>query len=381
MKLSAPFRVRVEKDVIVRIYRLLKGKGRLNVLKNQEVTPADIIGSSEFYTGFRTINLAKSLSVDPKEMERYLKRSLGERIYQGELLAYKSGGWFGGKKIIISPADGILDFLNLKTGEVRMKFLPKKVDLPSGVYGVVEAVNEERGLVIIRTQVSIIQGMFGSGRTRDGILRLISRREDLVTRAFISASLNEQILVGGSLIFKDAITAAISAGVNGLITGGINAKDYKSMAGGRLVFPKKLENDSGISLVVCEGFGSVPIGVDIYEILKQYNGRFVSVDGNNNIIRLPSFEGSSLIKVRNSHLPPLENKFIEGTTQMVDLKKGLKVRIIGNSYLGEQGKIISIDQTETLLPSGIKTFLVTVETQRRKIKVPVANLEVIDYSL
>ena len=65
----------------------------------------------------------------------------------------------------------------------------------------------------------------------------------------------------------------------------------------------------------------------------------------------------------------------------LELKVGVRVRIIGNAFAGEQGQIVGIDGTETLLPSGIRTFLATVETKRRKISLPVANFEVIDYSL
>jgi len=55
------------------------------------------------------------------------------------------------------------------------------------------------------------------------------------------------------------------------------------------------------------------------------------------------------------------------------------VRIIGNSYLGEQGKVIALDQSLTLMLSNISSILATIETKRRKIKVPVVNLEIIDY--
>lgn len=380
MKFSAPLRMRVEKDVIVRIHRSLKGKGSINAAKNQDVTPSDIIGTAHISSGFRIINLAQILQVAPSEIEKYMKRSIGQRIYKDELLAYRSGWLLGGKKIVISPTDGILDFLNPKTGELRITFLPKKADLPAGVYGIVEFVDQDRGQVVIRTQASIVHGMFGSGRVRDGTLHIISRRDELIGKSFISPHLSEQILAGGSLVFKDAIAAAISAGVSGLITGGINAKDYKGMAGGKLIFPKKMENDIGISIVVCEGFGSIPIGWDIDEILRKYDSKFVSIDGNTGEIYLPSFEASSMTRVRNTKLPPIQNgliNFNEYSSQIVDLKVGSNVRIIGNSYTGSIGKIIALDQTETVLPSGIKTFMATVDTRHKKIQVPVANTEVI----
>lgn len=373
-------RPRVEKDLIVRIRRSLKGKGTINVSKGQEVTPADIIGSCHISSGFRTLNLAALLSVTPKEVTKYLVRSMGQKIYKGELLAKKGGTLFAGEKIVTSPTDGILDFLNSETGDLRLTFLSKKLELPAGVYGIVESVDPARGRVIIRTQASIVYGMFGTGRVRDGIMRIIGKRDELIIRSLISDKLTEQIIVGGSLVFKDAISAAISAGASGIITGGINAKDYKAMAGGRLVFPKKLENDIGISLIICEGFGSIPIGLDIADVLRGYDGKFVAIDGNSGVISLPSFASSSLIRVRKSALAPIQDDRLydeKGANRLLDLSEGCKVRVIGASFIGEQGTLKAIDQTETLLPSGIKTFMVTIETRARKIKVPVANCEVI----
>lgn len=379
MNLVAPTRVRIQKDVIVRLHRSLKGTGVLNVSQGQEVSPSEIIGTAQVSPGFRTINLADLLKVAPKDVEKYMKRAVGQRIYKGELLAYKEG-FLTGKRFVTSPADGVLDFLNPKSGELRMKFLPKKQDLPAGVYGIVELVDNLKGQVIIRTQVTIVHGVFGSGRTRDGILHLSGRKDQIIDKAFISPKYEGQILIGGSLVFKDAITAGISAGLSGIITGGINAKDYRGMAGGRLVFPKKLENDIGLSIIVCEGFGSIPIAEDIYSILTKYDGKYVSVDGNRAVLYLPSFSSSSLSRVKATKLPPLQDgeltTYDEQDADLVELRPGLRVRIIGNSFSGEQGRIINLDRVETAVPSGLKVSMTTVETLRRKIKVPVANLEI-----
>lgn len=386
MNLFTPMRMRVKKDVVVRIHRRLKGKGLLNISEGQEVIPSDIIGTSQVSSGFRILKLAEQLSVAPAEVEKYLKRSLGQRIYQGELLAERSSGLFGGKKIITAPTDGVLDFLNSKTGEVRMTFLPKKEDLPASVYGIVENVDKEKGQVIIKTQANLVYGIFGSGKIRDGILQIIGKRDELVEKSLISQKLDGQIIVGGSLVLRDAISAAISAGVAGIITGGINAKDYQAMAGSRLIFPKKLDTDMGISIVVCEGFGSAPIGEDIYEILKKFEGKFVSIDGNANVIYLPIFESKIIDKVKKTHLPPIQDQalisysFNKVDEQIAQLKVGFIVRVTGNSYVGEQGQIVGLDKTETIIPSGVKTHLATIATKRRKIQVPVANIEVIDYS-
>lgn len=380
MKHLAPARARVEKDVITRVARVLVGKGVLNVSVGQQVTPPEIIGMATISAGFRTLDLSTLLSVSPQEVEKLLVKKIGQRIYKGELLAFKKGWLIGGKKVLTSPTDGVLDFLNNKTGELKIAFLPKKVNLPAGVYGIVEVVDKERGQVIIRTQVTRIYGMFGSGRSRDGILHILGKKDGLISKSAIQTEYDDCVLVGGSLFFKDAISACISAGVNGIITGGIDAKDYKGMAGGRLVFPKKLDNDIGTSIVVCEGFGSVPIGTDIFEILSGYEGKFVFIDGNKASISLSSPLSSSLVKIKNTKLPELQNNdLILDVGQIkgdLELKSGLKVRVVGNSYLGEQGKLVAVNDSLTLLPSGARDYLATVETARRKIQVPVANLEI-----
>lgn len=380
MTQSIKGRIRIEKDIIARIKRTLKGTGKLNVSVGMEVSPDEIIGVANVSSGFRKINLSELLSVPPADVQKYLVKSLGERIYRGELLAFKKGTFFGGKKLITSPTDGVLDFLNPKSGELKMTFLPKRAELPAGVFGIVEAADEARGLVIIKTRVTRIHGMFGSGRLRDGILHTLSKRDDLINKSIITAQFDENILVGGSLIFKDALSSAISLGVNGIITGGINAKDYKAMAGGRLTFPKKIDNDIGVSIIVSEGFGSIPIGEDIFEVLSAYEGKFVSIDGNRAILDLPSFESKSLEYVRKVQLPPLETgqDFKEnGEETLIELREGIKARVVGNSFLGEEGIVVFIDKSTTLLPSGIKAVLATIETKRRKIQIPVANIEAI----
>lgn len=361
-------RMRIQKDMIVKVNRVLMGKGKFSVSVGQELEPHEIIGKGEFSGGFTTLNLSNALGVSPSEIVRYLKSKVGLRIYKGELLAYRSSSLFRKERFVTCPIDGILDFINNQTGEIRITRLPQKIDLPAGVYGVVENVDHAHGQVSIRTQVSRVFGVCGSGRVRDGILHILTRR--------ISPKLDGTILVSRSLISKEGIMAAISNSVNGIITGGINASDYKSVAGGRLVFPKKIENDIGVSIVVCEGFGSEALGEDIYELLSKYEDKFVQIDGNKALINLPSFESSCMIKIRKTKVPPSEVVPF-GETQVVELSLGQTVRVVGLSYSAEQGKIIAIDRSLTLLPSGIRAYLATIETRRRKIKVPINNIEVI----
>ena len=376
----APKRLRFEKDVIARVHRSLRGKGQLNVEVGQEVAPEDIIGTGLVSGGFRVLNLAQSLSIAPSQVKKYLRREVGQKIYKGELLAQINEGFLRRQKIVTSPSDGILEFINDKTGEIRLTLLPQRQDLPAAVYGVVEKVDKLRSGVVIRTQVSRVYGTFGVGSSRDGTLTFLGKRDELVGALQISSKNSDQSLVGGSLIYKEAIATAISNDVRGIITGGINAKDYRGMAGGRLKFPRKLDNDIGVSILVCEGFGTMPIGEDIYEILLTYNERFVFLEGNHAIMTLPSHESSSMTRVKNTQLPELPPDSalrLDKELEEAEIRIGSSVRIVGSGFGAEQGKVVAADKLETLLPSGILALLLTVETKRRKLRIPVMNVELI----
>lgn len=378
MSLLAKKRLRIEKGVVTRIIRSIGGKGTLNIKVGQEVTPSDIIGSFEMSSGFRILNLANILSINPQDVKKYLKRQIGQKIYKGELLAFKKKGLIEDEKIVTAPTDGIVDFINPLSGELRITFLPRKQELPAALFGVVEQIDENREQVVIRTEVSRVYGLFGTSKIREGILHFLGKRDDLISASKISSKYSDSILVGGSMLYKDAVSEAISSEVRGIITGGIAAKDYKTMAGGRIIFPKTLENDIGISIIICEGFGSQAMGEDIYNFLSDYDGKFVIIDGNKAIVNLPSYSSSSMSLVRTTHLPPISDIRYSQNESVVDIKLGQRVRVIGTSFLGEQGKIYAIDKSKTTLPSGIQTFLLTIETKRRKIQIPSNNVEVIE---
>lgn len=370
-------RLRIEPNVITRITQTLKGQGKFNVSVGQEVTPEEIIGVSESSIGFRMVNLSSMLGVPPKDVKKYLQKGVGQRIYKGELLAFKKGGLLSPHKTIVAPTDGILEEINEVNGNVRMRLLPHRIELPAAVFGIVENIDPIKGQVIIKTQVTRIYGVFGSGRQRGGILHIIGSSGDIVGRDKITLYEADKVLMCGSFIQMDALKAAVEVGASGIITGGIGAREYKSIAGGKLNFSESNPTDVGISFVVSEGFGTIPIGQDIYDLLKVFNDKFVMLDGNNASISLPSFDSSCMIRIRKTSLPPLVAALVQPVSEVevVNLELGQKVRIVGNPYMGLQGVVVGVNKTSTLLPSGISTYLVTIETHSKKVQIPFTNIE------
>lgn len=375
--LYANRRVRVVRNKPIHIRRTLPGNGSLRVSKNQEVSPEDIIGFSSVNAGFAAVNISRELGVSPQEGAQYLQRAIGKTIFKGELLAFKKG--LLSKKIITSPTDGLIERYDPKSGELIIKFISKETPLTSGVYGIVDSVDTLNNEVLIKTLAVQIFGIVGSGKERSGILTIISGRGGLADPKLINKSLSKQIVVSGSLIYGPTLRKAAALGVAGIVCGGYNVADYQSIAG-TLVPINKLGTDVGLSIIATEGFGSIPIGTDIFDIIRAYEGKFVFANGNIGQVLLPSQNQDSILTLRKISLPVLPLSKIgalKPDLELVQLKNGLKVRIIWPPYMGEQGKIIKIDASPTMLESGISTYMLTVELPNSKIKVPYPNVEVI----
>jgi len=377
LNLFANKRFRIVPENITLIQRSLAGNGEILVKAGQEVNPQEIIGRSIVSAGFRKINLSQLLSVSPGEVKKHLQRVPGKAIYKGELLAYRGSGLFSGKKIVQSPTDGIIELLDENTGILKLKILPQKVDLPAAVYGIIERVDHVKKEITIKTQVTQIYGILGSGRPREGYLKVLGGMGDLISKNDISPDLNDKIIVGGGLIYDEGLKEAVINGVNGIITGGINAPDFKGMSGGKIKYAHS-ESEVGIGVLVTEGFGTIPIGNDIFGLLKEFDNKFVILEGNRGRVNLPSTREDSIISIRKVYKFPSNDSVSVVTEEVLD--PGKFVRIIGSPNMGEQGKIISIDKIATTLPSGVVTYMITISTNTRKIRIPYNNVEIINSS-
>jgi hypothetical protein len=371
--LMANARPRIIANSCIIIKRSLIGRGELNVTRGTEVAPHNILGKSSMSRGYSSVHLSKQLGVAPGEIQKYLQKGLGATIFKGELLATKSG--LLGKKNILSPTDGVIDQIDLQSGEIRLKFLAKQVPLTAGVFGIVEQVNQEEGSIMIKTMATIVFGVLGFGYQRSGILEIVGNQTDPVRSSQITPNMSQHVLVTGALVFQEAIKKATTLEVPAVISGGFNLADYQAMVGS-LDTSQQLEKDVGITVLSTEGFGPIPMGSDIFNFLRSYDGKFVFINGNKRRIILPSDSQDSILSLRKIILPQ-NAELTEPEITLGELTIGSKVRIIWPPLMGEQGIVRGLDATPSKLESGLSTYLVTVETGSRKIKVPFPNLELI----
>lgn len=376
--LYADIRFRIRKDEIIHVKRSLpNGKGAVKVSVGQEVTPDQILGEGKTSVGFMTVDLAQQLKVSSDNALSYLKREMGQNIFQGEILAAKEDLFGFRKKMVFSPADGVIDYYDREHGRLRIKFLPKNLKLASGVYGVVDKVDDKTGTVWIRTMASIVYGVVGSGMEREGTLKVLGSSEMLMGSRQIVEEDRKHIVVGGGMAFLDALQKAVDLGVSGVIAGGINARDFRAMSGGSWNISHGQWSDVGLTLMATEGFGSTAIGSDIFPLLQDHQGEYVILDGNRAKLTLPTRQEDSMMYIRKARLPVDITPETPLVANQGELKVGVRVRVLSAPYLGSQGVIDSIDRSPTRLPSGITTFVVTVATASRKLRIPYQNLEIV----
>lgn len=371
-------RPRVSHNVILHVRRTLTGSSvKILVEVGQEVKPADIIAEGQTSGGFRSLPLAEELKVEAKEVPLYLRRQTGQMIYKGELLAFREGFLGFRKKEIISPVDGVLEYFDQDQGNLRIKLLPQRKQLASGVYGVVDRVSRSLGIVVIRTMADLIFGLCGSGQERGGMIRVAGLGSSLVSARQVGSDFAGQIIVGGSLVTKDALEKAIELRAGGFITGGINAGDYRKISGGKDALSRARWADIGLSVLVTEGFGSAVLGDDIQQVLKRHEGQFALINGNQARVVLPSANADSMIYIRKTNLLETALAGCAPAVAVTELKVGMTARVVSAPFFGHQGIVRSIDRAQTKLPSGVVTYMVIVDTPLRKMRVPYLNIEAI----
>ncbi len=372
--LKSNFRQRIIPNKCIHVKRSLVGKGKVFVNVNEEILAHEIIGKSMLSEGFAIINIARKLGIVPQEGLKYLKRSVGENIYKGELLAFKKG--LLGKKFITSPTDGLVENYDPKKGELRIQFLPKEIPLTAGVAGIVDDVNYEIGEVTIKSMVTEVYGVLGSGKERSGTLDVIGGQSGLVQPSAITEEMRQHIVVAGGLIYGEALRRAAGHGVHGLISGGLNVSNYKAMINS--IDPlSRIGSDVGMSIFATEGFGPLPIGDDIFPLLKAFEGKFVLVHGNISRLLLPIVSPDTILSLRKIALPLIKKPDIAPEIEVRNIKLDDKVRIIWPPFMGAIGHIAGIDSSVTKLASGISTYMVIVETLSRKISTPFTNIELV----
>ncbi|MEM3063335.1 MAG: hypothetical protein QW303_07320, partial [Nitrososphaerota archaeon] len=215
-----------------------------------------------------------------------------------------------------------------------------------------------------KTKITQIFGVAGSGKERGGILRVASKADEFLLPEAVAHGCKGAVLAGGAIITGDAFRKSMLLEASGIIVGGINVRDFWAAGGGRFG-SFNFSSDVGITLVVIEGFGHLPISTSVYETLVENNGRFALVNGNLARIIIPHLE------------KPARNLDKIQIPDYKELEVGSKVRITSGLNIITSGEVVEIGVGKEKLASGLVSNWAAVNTNSGVVKVPIENLEIL----
>ncbi|MEO0263520.1 MAG: hypothetical protein ABIM62_07365 [candidate division WOR-3 bacterium] len=365
--------LKVARKTLVRKERRLPLPGKVIVSKGQRVKAEDVVAKADIPGNVHPVNVAGLLGVSPSELISFMIKKEGDKIKKGEIIAETKGVFGLFKNKVVSPCDGIIESISSVTGQVIIRENPIPVEVLAYIDGEVIDIIENEG-VIVETTASFIQGIFGVGGEVIGILKLVvDSPEEELTPEKIPDDINGKILVGGSFITKEAIEEAKKKGAKGIVVGGIDDMNLKKFLGYDIGVAITGSENTGLTLIITEGFGKMKMAKRTFELLQELDGKKASCNGATQIRA-----GVIRPEIIVSH-----NERTKIQEEDESLKEGMNigtlVRIIREPYFGRIGKVKSLPPELREIDTESKVRIVEVELDDGNVVIiPRANVEIIE---
>jgi len=337
-----------------------------------KITARQVVAQTQLPGNVQSVNAAGMLSIPPEEVPGALTVKVGDAITKGQILGV-SKSFFGlFKTNCESPIDGILENASPVTGQLILREPPIPVEVHAYIDGKVIELFPEEG-VVVEAFGSLIQGIFGIGGERHGIIRMLVKSPDeVVDEAKISGDVAGKILIGGSLITLPAFRKAMTMGATAVVVGGFNNSDLKALLGYEQGVAITGHEDIASTLVLTEGFGKIAMAQRTFDLLRESDGKGASVSGATQI-------RAGVIRPEVIIPNPSVTSVPEQSTEVASIEIGDFVRIIRQPYFGKIGKVTLLPSELQQLETGAKVRVLELELDdTKRVILPRANIERIE---
>lgn len=369
--------LRLAEKIRIRKRRNLPLSGGVIVEKGNIVKSDDIVARTNLPGKVHSVNVVNRLGILPKDIRNNMLKNEGESVKKDEPIAETKPFIKFFKSICFSPITGTIESISDVTGQVILREPPKPVQINAYIDGKVTEVVESEG-VVIETNAAFIQGIFGVGGETTGELQFaVNSPNDLIKLENLKEEYKDKILVGGSIIYYDAIQKALNIGVKGIIVGGIRDNDINKLLGYDLGVAITGSEDINITLVITEGFGQINMAQKTFEILKAREGSRASISGATQIragvvrpeIIIP-FDGMD---------EKLDSEAHAADEESGGISIGDPIRIIRNPYFGKIGKVKALPSELKMIETEANVRVLEVEfPDGLTVVVPRSNIEAIE---
>jgi len=346
--------------------------GNLLVKMGDRVRSDQAVARAELPGKVYPINLANQLSIAPDEIKEYLVKKEGDLVQKDEILAENKPliNWF--KTEIRSPITGTIESLSMVTGQVLLREPPRILDLLAYIDGTVVETIPRQG-VVVEAICSLVQGIFGIGGEVGGeVIMAVGAPEEPLTPAHLNSAMKGKIVVGGSFLSAETMAKAKELGVAGLVVGGIHDKDLRALLGYDLGVAITGTEQVGFTLILTEGFGTIPMASKTFKLLAVHAGQKASISGATQI-RAGVIRPEIIIPQAGAGAGSADFVQREG------ISLGDPVRIIRDPLFGKIGEVSALPSDLIKIPteSEVRVLEVTFSDGSRAV-IPRTNVEVIE---
>jgi hypothetical protein len=362
----------VAERTVVRRRRVLPLPGTLLVKTGDRVRSDQAVARAELPGKVYPINLANQLSIAPDEIKEYLVKKEGDPVEKDEILAENRPliKWF--KTEIRSPVAGTIEALSEVTGQVLLREPPRVLNVLAYIDGTVVETIPHQGVVVEAT-CSLVQGIFGIGGEVWGELQLaVASPDEPLGPGHLKPEMKGRIVVGGSFLSAETMTKAKELGIAGLVVGGIHDKDLRALLGYDLGVAITGTEQVGFTLILTEGFGTIPMAAKTFRLLSAHTGRKASISGSTQI---------RAGVIRPEIIIPRAATTTDAApeVQRTGIRLGDSVRIIRDPLFGKIGEVSALpsDLVKISTESEVRVLEVTFAGGGRAV-IPRTNIEVIE---
>ena len=370
--------LRLADKLQIRKDRNLPLPGDVIVKKGDTVKSGDIVAMTNLPGKVHAVNVINRLAILPTDLRKNMLKKEGDSVVKDEPIAETSPFIKMFKSICLSPITGIIESISDITGQVLLREPPKPVQITAYVDGKVVETIENEG-VVIETNATFIQGIFGIGGETTGELQIVvNSPDDIVKPEDIKEVHRGKIIAGGSIIYSDAIKKALDTGVKGIVVGGIRDKEINELLGYDLGVAITGSEDINITIIITEGFGQIGMAQRTFDMIKLREGAVASINGATQI-RAGVVRPEIIIPYNDEDTSGKSDESGSADGKSAGISIGDQIRIIRNPNFGMLGTVKS-------LPSELQTIETEAMARVLEVKfpdgqtsiVPRANIEAIE---
>jgi hypothetical protein len=364
----------VTRMATLRRERRLPIPGQVLVKQGERISAEKVVARTELPGNVQTVNVANLLGVPPEDVARSMLKREGEAITKGELIAQSKSffGIFSSK--VTAPVTGSVETISQVTGNVILREPPIPLDVNAYVSGEVMEVLPAQG-VVVETRGAFVQGIFGiGGETHGKLVMAVARPEEELDQAALTrvgGAARGAVLVGGSQIHRDTLKAAVAAGVRGVVVGGFSDRDLRDFLGYDLGVAITGHEEIGITLMVTEGFGRMPMAKRTFDLLSSLAGQEASMNGATQIragVQRPELIVPSASTARDD----------QAQVHTGGIEIGTPIRIIREPYFGRLGTVSELPSELQPLETEARVRVLEVDLGGERVVLPRANVEMIE---